>query len=253
MAKPTKHYGKWRVRWTDPKGRRRSEVCDTYDDAVLLQRRRELEVLEVRRGLRSLAPVEKSFDDLVTYYLEVESVMRGQRTRAENEIVIKRHLLPAFTGKMLRDIGVAEIAGFVADHCTVSKKTGKPLAPSTVHKRLTLLGSLLRVAVDLGWLEKVPRIRKPQVRVFDKDYAYLRNDEEIWRLLHAARDEGEVVFALYATAVNTGMRAGELAGLRWSDVDFERRLIRRLLGAGGHLSLLRSPDLPMLISARENR
>ena len=34
-----------------------------------------------------------------------------------------------------------------------------------------------------------------------------------------------MVFALYATAVFTGMRAGELAGLRWDGVSFERRLI----------------------------
>jgi hypothetical protein len=33
------------------------------------------------------------------------------------------------------------------------------------------------------------------------------------------------VFALYATAVFTGMRAGELGGLRWDDVDFDKRLV----------------------------
>jgi integrase len=33
------------------------------------------------------------------------------------------------------------------------------------------------------------------------------------------------VLALYSTALYTGARAGELAGLRWEDVDFDRRLI----------------------------
>jgi integrase len=40
-----------------------------------------------------------------------------------------------------------------------------------------------------------------------------------------ARDEGEDVFTLYATAIYTGMREGELGGLRWEDVNFERRII----------------------------
>lgn len=30
---------------------------------------------------------------------------------------------------------------------------------------------------------------------------------------------------VYSTAVRTGMRAGELAGLEWADVNFEQRLI----------------------------
>ncbi len=33
------------------------------------------------------------------------------------------------------------------------------------------------------------------------------------------------MFGLYALAAYTGMRAGEIAGLEWADVDFERRLI----------------------------
>jgi integrase len=41
----------------------------------------------------------------------------------------------------------------------------------------------------------------------------------------ATLEEGEAIHALYATAVYTGLRFGELAGLRWDAIDFERRLI----------------------------
>ncbi len=83
---------------------------------------------------------------------------------------------------------------------------------------------MLNVAVDLGWLTKVPRIRKPRVRLISKDYSYLRTEDELARFLRAARAEGENVYALYATAIYTGARAGELAALRWEDVDFDQRL-----------------------------
>jgi integrase len=84
---------------------------------------------------------------------------------------------------------------------------------------------LLNVAKDLGWLIAPPRIRKPRVRIFSTDFRYLRTDDEMHRFLAAAKEEGDPIFALYATALYTGMRAGELAGMQWSDVDLARRLI----------------------------
>ncbi len=45
------------------------------------------------------------------------------------------------------------------------------------------------------------------------------------RFLEAAKEEGEMAFMLYLTAVCTGARAGELAGLEWTDVEFPNRLI----------------------------
>jgi integrase len=45
------------------------------------------------------------------------------------------------------------------------------------------------------------------------------------RFLAAARAQDEHVFVLYAVALFTGMRAGEIAALEWSDVDLERRII----------------------------
>jgi integrase len=54
---------------------------------------------------------------------------------------------------------------------------------------------------------------------------YLRNDDEITRFLSAARREGQMAFMLCATALYTGMRAGELGGLEHGDIDFDKRLI----------------------------
>jgi integrase len=57
------------------------------------------------------------------------------------------------------------------------------------------------------------------------DYRYLRTEEEIARFLLAAKNIDEMAHMLFMTALNTGLRAGELAGLRWPVVDFEKRLI----------------------------
>ena len=59
----------------------------------------------------------------------------------------------------------------------------------------------------------------------NNEYRYLKTMIEIQRVLAAAQVEGPLVHVLYSAAAFTGMRAGELAGLTWSCVDFERRLI----------------------------
>lgn len=72
----------------------------------------------------------------------------------------------------------------------------------------------------------MPGICKPRVRTISQDYSYLRTDDEIARVLRSAKEEeDDLVYVVYAMAIYTGMRAGELAALLEADVDFERRLI----------------------------
>ena len=84
---------------------------------------------------------------------------------------------------------------------------------------------MVNVAFELNWIEKIPKIRKPKVGTREKDFKYLRNGEEIQRFLTAARANDNTAYYLYAFAIYTGCRAGECAGLEWSDVNFDRRLI----------------------------
>ncbi len=215
MAKPTKHYGKWRVRWTDENGRRHSEIFERREDALFAQRKHEQEVAEIERGLRSPLPPDKSVGDLCDYWLKHRAPRK--RSAKDDESLVRRHIRPDLGTVRLRDFGLAHADAFIA-------KRGH-LDPKTVNNILTLLISMLRVGHELGWIARVPKIHKTRIPLFDSDFSYLRTKEEIARFLAAAKAEGDLVFALYATAVYTGMRQGELAGLQWGDVDLDGRLI----------------------------
>jgi len=179
MAVPIKHYGKWRIRWLAFDGRRCSEVHATRNEAAFALRRHEVEVEELRRGLRSAAVVDHTFDELIEYWLE----FRASRKRSikDDESIIRRHLRPSFGSVNLREIGTAHIDRFVSERAALNKKT--------IHNHLTLLRSMLNVAVDLGWLTSAPRFKKPSVRAFSRDFRYLRSHAEIRRFLDAARQE----------------------------------------------------------------
>jgi integrase len=215
MARPVKHGGKWRIRWVDENGQRRSEVHDEFKIAQARLHERQVEVDEIKRGLRRPTPPDKTFSELADYWTKNRVPLK--RSGKYDESIIRCHLGPAFGHLLLRSIGVAEIDAFKVAKVGLNKKT--------LSNILTLLISMLKAATEIHWLVAAPTVRKPKVRLFSKDYRYLRTEEEIRRFLSAASAEGANVFALYATATYTGLRAGELAALRWEDVDFERRLI----------------------------
>lgn len=214
MSKPTKHRDNWRIRWFDAEGNRRSAVYPSFKEAqaALIECRAKSQ--ELKKAGRSEDRPGMPFSELCEYYLKNHTPEK--RRQRDDQSIIRVHLLPFFGGVALNKV-VSHVPAYKAAKAHLSKKT--------LHNQLTLLISILRVAHDIGWLHKLPKIKKPRIRLFDKDFSYLRTDEEISRFLVAARDEGELVYTLYATAIYTGMREGELAGLHRGDLDLGRRLI----------------------------
>jgi integrase len=212
---PYAHYKKWRARWLDAAGKQHSKNFDDYRTAAAHENLMKAEAEEVRRGLRAPTLPKRTFSQLCDEWLATRA--KRKRSGEHDRSIIKRHLRPSFGQLTIDKVGVAEVERFISERSALNKKT--------VHNHLTLLIAMLNYARDLDWLARVPRIKKPRIRVHETDYTYLRTDADIRRFLIAAEDEGPVVYTLYAAAVYTGARAGELAGLQWDDVDFDKRII----------------------------
>jgi len=99
------------------------------------------------------------------------------------------------------------------------------LSNATVNRYLSVLSKAFSNAVT-EWhllqdnpLRRVSKRKKPSGRV-----RYL-SDAERSRLLEACRiSERKDLYLLVLIALTTGMRRGELLGMRWQDVDLERRV-----------------------------
>jgi integrase len=55
--------------------------------------------------------------------------------------------------------------------------------------------------------------------------AYL-DENQVQTLLLTAEEIGSRYYPLYFLAINTGMRQGEMLGLRWSDLDWDRKRLK---------------------------
>lgn len=99
------------------------------------------------------------------------------------------------------------------------EKGVNPLSPRSVNYSHVTLHKALSQAVGDGLVPRIaasvkaPRPEKPEIRPLSRHHAR--------SLLAAAREEGDRFKALYVLALHTGMREGELLGLRWDDLDLE--------------------------------
>jgi integrase len=213
-------------------------VFEDHKTATYQERKFKAEVEDVKRGLRRIRPVDRKFDELCDYWL----TMRAPKKRSEKDdkSMIGKHLRPAFGRLSLRDIGIEDWDTYVNERDYLEEKT--------IDNHRALLAAMLNLATQfkVPWLLTVPRFPRMKIVIASTDYRWLRSEEAVARFLYAARNEGEAVDALYSTALYTGLRAGELAGLTWPAVSFERRMIDVVCSYAGPTKTNRVRHVPIL-------
>ncbi len=100
-------------------------------------------------------------------------------------------------------------------------KRGTTTSSATVNRYLALLKAALRFAAREG---HAVRVERGDVRMLREGGGRDRicTEDEFRRLTEAANPKLELAIRL---AYFTGMRLGEIAGLRWQRIDFDRRII----------------------------
>lgn len=131
--------------------------------------------------------------------------------------VLRTHLLPRLGRVALSKLSPADLSG------AYSAMLAEGRAPRTVRHAHVVLSRALREAEIAGLVSRnVARLTRPP-RVSATEMRTLTS-EQARTLLRTA--EGDRLHALYAVALASGARQGELFGLRWTDVDLERGTIR---------------------------
>jgi integrase len=121
-------------------------------------------------------------------------------------------VIPAIGHLPLARLGPAALQGYYA------KKLETGVTSTTVHAHHRLLRTALGHAVRWGLIARNPAALTNPPRPQHRDVTVW--DAEQVRLLLGEAKRSSCYYALYLTAMLTGMRQGELLGLRWQDVDF---------------------------------
>ncbi|MFX0198639.1 MAG: tyrosine-type recombinase/integrase [Candidatus Hodarchaeota archaeon] len=205
--------GIWWVRYADNFGRIHREKVGPKGLAKTVYQKRKTDVREgkffpekIRRKREIL------FDDMVKLFLRDHS-QPNKRSYRDDIYRVKR-LLDTFGGKALSEISTQDIERFKA-------RLAREVSPATVNRHLTLLKTILNKAVEWGKTEANPAKGVKLFRENNQRVRFLSDDEEV---------KLEPVFPskywhLVEFAIHTGMRKSEMFNLRWTDINFQTRVI----------------------------
>ena len=133
--------GRWRIRWLDAAGKRKSATFATHNEAKAALARHHVQAADIRTGAIAAPPARKTFEELCTAWLLHKSEKRSVK---DMESRIRVHLKPVFGGMALAQITDDAIEAF--SH----RLTGK-MVPQTKKHILLQLQGLLKYAVRKGW------------------------------------------------------------------------------------------------------
>lgn len=164
-------------------------------------------------------PSELSCSDYLDKWLAHAKGNLSPTTYRGYKRIIETELKPALGRSKLSDLTPLQIQGFLADALAhPSKRDGGTRAPRTVLRYFMVLNKSLNQAMRWQLIARNPCAlvdppKAPHVEMRALD------EVEIKKVLEAA--EGGPFHLPVLLAIATGMRRGELLGLRWDDIDFE--------------------------------
>jgi integrase len=135
------------------------------------------------------------------------------RTQDGYQSIIERHLVPGLGYYQLKYLTPQTIQGYYG-------KASEKLSSRTVAKHHRLLSQALKYAVRQGYLGRNPCELVDAPSWKPKPMRTL-TEWELQIFLEAANQHSPQYYPVYYTAVSTGLRQGELCGLRWRDLDLD--------------------------------
>lgn len=200
--------GRWWARMTLPNGKRKAFYGRTREEV----KDQLLDALKNKKDGRPVISTKQTVAQFLAQWLEAAEPTIKATTFIRYKEMVNKHTLPS--------IGKVKLAQLTPQHLhqLYAKKLGEGLSPTTVAQQHRILHRAFSQALRWGLVatnvtEAVdpPRKRRIEMKTLSPDQAKT--------LLEAAK--GDRFEALYVLALSTGLRQGELLGMRWKDIDLE--------------------------------
>lgn len=161
------------------------------------------------------ATVSKLLDD---WLANLDRLGRARSTVETYRQHVERHMRPGLGTIRLDKLTTHDVDRYLASLAE------KGLRPRTIRTDHAVLSAALAQGVTWGWLASNPA-REAKVAT-DRTEAPTITVDDLRRLYFAALEDDADMAVVIALGAVTGCRRGELAGLRWDDLDREKATLR---------------------------
>jgi integrase len=195
----------WYITWIDVEGRRhKKRACrQSFDGARQELARERAKTQEAKET----GFVPMTFKDAAKDYIDRQKSLVSPKEYERQKSILEKHLKPFFAGR-LRQVSKGLIEEYIA-------LRSRKCLPATVRKEVGVLKHLLNWGVEGKMIDANPAARVTLPKAPAGRLRYLQPTELQVILTHCP----PWIKPLVQLAVATGMRRGEILGLRWMDVD----------------------------------
>ena len=226
--------GRYYYRWTDPYGHRHAIYSPTLEE---LRVREEQILVDRHDGIKTQA-ANRTLNDLYELWLETKRGIKDS-TMQNYQYMYDQFVKPIFGQNRLRNIKRSDVRRFY-----ISLLEDKILKIATLDNVHSVLHQVLQIAVDDDIIRKNPAdnmVRemklvngddsvKREALTLDQQKLFLAYMKKTPKYLHW--------YPIFYIMLNTGMRLGEITGLRHCDIRTEKRTGRRYISVNHTLITL---------------
>lgn len=226
---------------TDPNGKQIQKSLYSKDKAKLIRRMNET-ILSVYKGTY-VEDLPITLEVWINKWLNDYAKFNVKETTLEvYKIYTKNHIIPELGFHKLSSLKTANIQAFI------NKLSDKGLSPGTIIYVMRILKGALKQAV----LERMLNDDVSKHCVLPKDKhkeMKILKPEDLTAFIKEAKNDR--FYALFMLELATGIRRGEMLGLRWQDINFKEGYIQLHQQVVIHKNKLLIKDLKTTYSNRK--
>ncbi|MEH0979279.1 site-specific integrase [Bacillus mobilis] len=197
-------------------GARRQRWFSGYKTKKEAQADMAKKIVEIEEG-SYIEPTKMRVREFFLQYLEARKINLRETTYYNYRKHINNHIIPKLGNIPMQKLKGVDLEKFYGD----LSETMKPVTVRSIHQ---IVRTALTYAVRHEIVKKnIADVISPPTAGADARTVNTWTEEEVLLFLENAKESR--YYIAYLLAITCGMRKGEILGLQWKDIDFERRTL----------------------------